>query len=272
MTAETVLQFGSGRFLRAFADLFIHHANAPGSGRSGGWSWCNRPARAAPAGSTPRAGATTSASAATRTAKRWTASRLARACRGRSRRPTTGRAVLELATSRDLKTVLSNTTEAGYALDAADVAPTPGAPAPASFPAKLLAVLAARHRAGLPGVTVIPCELLEGNAKLLRETVLTLAANWGMSPALADYVSHECVWLHTLVDRIVTGGTGGPPGAGGRTRSPAVAGAVRVLGFGRPSALAIYDDAPRDHPRGRRGAVLFAQGADPQRGAHGVVD
>src|SRR6516162_3293390 len=24
---ETVLQFGSGRFLRAFADLFIHHAN-----------------------------------------------------------------------------------------------------------------------------------------------------------------------------------------------------------------------------------------------------
>ena len=27
---ETVLQFGSGRFLRAFADLFIHHANEAG--------------------------------------------------------------------------------------------------------------------------------------------------------------------------------------------------------------------------------------------------
>lgn len=27
---ETILQFGSGRFLRAFADLFIHHANAQG--------------------------------------------------------------------------------------------------------------------------------------------------------------------------------------------------------------------------------------------------
>ena len=25
---ETVLQFGSGRFLRAFADLFVHQANA----------------------------------------------------------------------------------------------------------------------------------------------------------------------------------------------------------------------------------------------------
>src|SRR5262249_36593871 len=29
---ETVLQFGSGRFLRAFADLFIHQANAAGQG------------------------------------------------------------------------------------------------------------------------------------------------------------------------------------------------------------------------------------------------
>ena len=27
---ETVLQFGSGRFLRAFADLFIHQANQQG--------------------------------------------------------------------------------------------------------------------------------------------------------------------------------------------------------------------------------------------------
>src|SRR5271166_5483928 len=27
---ETILQFGSGRFLRAFADLFIHHANQDG--------------------------------------------------------------------------------------------------------------------------------------------------------------------------------------------------------------------------------------------------
>ena len=27
---ETVLQFGSGKFLRGFADLFIHQANAEG--------------------------------------------------------------------------------------------------------------------------------------------------------------------------------------------------------------------------------------------------
>lgn len=27
---ETVLQFGSGKFLRAFADLFVHHANQQG--------------------------------------------------------------------------------------------------------------------------------------------------------------------------------------------------------------------------------------------------
>ena len=27
---ETILQFGAGRFLRAFADLFIHQANEEG--------------------------------------------------------------------------------------------------------------------------------------------------------------------------------------------------------------------------------------------------
>ena len=30
MLSETILQFGSGRFLRAFADLFIHHGNTQG--------------------------------------------------------------------------------------------------------------------------------------------------------------------------------------------------------------------------------------------------
>ena len=29
---ETILQFGTGRFLRAFADVFIHQANAQGQG------------------------------------------------------------------------------------------------------------------------------------------------------------------------------------------------------------------------------------------------
>src|SRR5215831_14454933 len=32
---ETVLQFGSGKFLRAFADLFIHQANAEGQNVGG---------------------------------------------------------------------------------------------------------------------------------------------------------------------------------------------------------------------------------------------
>jgi tagaturonate reductase len=198
---ETVLQFGSGRFLRAFADLFIHQANeqgqavgrvvivqSTGNDRAGG---LNQQAgryhvvirglergevvdRVEPVASVSRA-----ISAATDWAE-----------------------VLRLARSADLRIVLSNTTEAGYDLDAAD---RPGDAPPRSYPAKLLAVLAEHHAAGLPGLTVVPCELREHNADLLKEIVLRLAAEWGLAVSTRDWIRDECHWLNTLVDRIVTG-------------------------------------------------------------------
>lgn len=201
MLPETVLQFGSGRFLRAFADLFIHHANTSGQavGRivvvqsTGG----DRAGGLNQQGGKYHVGVRGFASSET-IDRIEVCESVSRAVHAGSDWP----GVLAVATSPDLHTVLSNTTEAGYALDPADA---PGEPVPRSFPAKLLAVLAARHAAGLPGVTVIPCELLEGNARLLRETVLGLAAKWNTPPGVIDYVRNECVWLHTLVDRIVTG-------------------------------------------------------------------
>jgi tagaturonate reductase len=198
---ETVLQFGSGRFLRAFADLFIHQANeqgqavgrvvivqSTGSDRAGG---LNQQAgryhvvirglergevvdRIEPVGSISRA-----ISAATEWAE-----------------------VLRLARSPDLRIVLSNTTEAGYDLDAGD---RPGNAPPRSFPAKLLAVLAERHKAGLPGLILVPCELREHNADLLKQIVLQLATDWNLPKATRDWIRDVCPWLNTLVDRIVTG-------------------------------------------------------------------
>jgi tagaturonate reductase len=198
---ETILQFGSGRFLRAFFDLFVHHANergdhvgrvvvvqSTGEGRAGGLNQQGGHYHVVVRGfengqTVDRVEKCSSISRALHAGSQWAE-------------------VLSVATSPELKIVISNTTEAGYALEDSDK--STDAP-PKSFPAKLLAVLRARCEAGQPGVTVVPCELIEGNAKLLKDAVLKLAAAWNTPDPVVRYIAEECVWLRTLVDRIVTG-------------------------------------------------------------------
>ncbi|MFT4177480.1 MAG: hypothetical protein QM627_12605 [Luteolibacter sp.] len=114
--------------------------------------------------------------------------------------------VLAVGSDPELKWIISNTTEAGFALDEADGSANTFASAPpASFPAKLLCVLLHRHDAGLGGVTVIPCELIENNGQRLRELVLEQAARWNVPTAAQDWIRNECTWVNNLVDRIVPG-------------------------------------------------------------------
>jgi tagaturonate reductase len=193
MPPESILQFGSGRFLRAFADLFIHHANTAGHAvgrvvivqstgdeRAGGLNAQHGKYHVVVRGYeggnvVDRVEECGSVSRALHAGTQWDE-------------------VLALARSPHLHTIISNTTEAGFKLDADD---EPTDAVPKSFPAKLLA--------GLPGVTVIPCELIEGNAKLLADQLATLSADWNDPVRFANWVARECVFLHTLVDRIVTG-------------------------------------------------------------------
>ena len=198
---ETILQFGTGRFLRAFADLFVHHGNeqgqavgrivmvqSTGAERAGGLNQQGGKyhviVRGYEAGEVvDRVEECASISRALHAGTQWDE-------------------ILTVARSPELKTILSNTTEAGFALDDAD-GPT-DAP-PKSFPAKLLAVLKARWDAGQPGVSVIPCELLEGNARLLKQSLVDIARKWDYPSEFVTWLVGECVWQHTLVDRIVTG-------------------------------------------------------------------
>jgi tagaturonate reductase len=196
---ETILQFGAGKFLRSFADLFVHQANeqgqavgrivvaqTTGEGRADaltkrqgryhvlvrGLENGVRVERVEEVGSISRALSAT---------KQWDDLRT-------------------FARRRDLRYVLSNTTEAGYDLDPDErTNDTP----PRSFPGKLLLLLQDRYAAHAPGVTVIPCELLEHNADKLLGLVLQLAGTWQFSEGLKDWLRTECVWLNTLVDRIV---------------------------------------------------------------------
>lgn len=111
--------------------------------------------------------------------------------------------VLAVAREPDLIAIVSNTTEAGYVLEEEEAKRGPGTPL--SFPAKLLAVLAARCEAGLPAPWIVPCELIEGNGDRLKELVLSQAARWGIGVELATWIEKECRWVNTLVDRIVPG-------------------------------------------------------------------
>ena len=207
MTTETVLQFGSGRFLRGFADYFLHEAHLAGRGVG----------RAVVVQSTGRervAGFNAGGGrypVAVRGYQNGRTIDRTEVCEGVSRAVSAADdwpMVLAVATSPDLTTILSNTTEAGYRLDPAD---SPSDAVPRSFPAKLVAVLLARFHAGLPGPTVIPCELLEGNAGLLRGICADLATRFGHPPDFIEYLAGQCVWLEALVDRIVTGPPAGHP-------------------------------------------------------------
>jgi tagaturonate reductase len=112
--------------------------------------------------------------------------------------------VLAVARDPDLTVILSNTTEAGFALDDTDSQRAVDDP-PQSFPAKLLAVLLTRFEARLPAPWILPCELVDANGTRLRELVLEQADRWMTPPEATQWLRNACRWVNTLVDRIVPG-------------------------------------------------------------------
>ncbi len=65
--------------------------------------------------------------------------------------------------------------------------------------------LAARHAAGLPGLTIASCDNLVGNGRQLQ--ALCVAAALQHSQALADWIDHACAFPNSMVDRIVPAAT-----------------------------------------------------------------
>ncbi len=198
---ETILQFGAGKFLRAFFDLFVQEAAEAGED----------PGKVVVVQSTPgsRVEELNAAGCAYHVLLRGICAGErtdeARRVESISRALVAGDSwdeVFELARSPELRVVVSNTTEKGYEVDESDA---PDSSPPNSFPAKLLQVLLARFEANLPGLTILPCELIEHNASRLRGLVLGLAELWGASPVFLRWAARECSWHENLVDRIVTG-------------------------------------------------------------------
>jgi tagaturonate reductase len=101
--------------------------------------------------------------------------------------------------------IVSNTGDRGYELSAEDHAGLlDGTTAPRSFPAKLLVLLHHRYKAGALPLSLFPCELVANNGSVLRDVVLGLAAAWNLDEGFTGYLRTRCVWVNSLVDRIVS--------------------------------------------------------------------
>jgi tagaturonate reductase len=201
LTAFPILQFGTSRFLQAHVDLFVSQALAQGEAMG------------------HIAVVQTTSSRESR--KRLDAFAAGRPYRVEVKGLAGGKIVnesvevtsvgagLDAATQWDeverlftaARCAVSNTADRGYETDPADRS---DAGTPRSFPAKLAKLLLVRHRAGARPITLFPCELTPANGKALRAAVLGVLDRWDVPAKPRQWVEDECVWVNSLVDRIVS--------------------------------------------------------------------
>lgn len=107
--------------------------------------------------------------------------------------------------ANEAEIAVSNVGERGY--DIADEdrhCPLSAERVPASFPAKLLLLLLARHEAGGRPLLFLPCELVPSNGQVLRQQLMTLASAWRLDARFTGWLSSDVLFANTLVDRIVS--------------------------------------------------------------------
>ncbi len=109
---------------------------------------------------------------------------------------------LKLAEDKNLRFIISNTTEAGIEFDpSCRFTDTPAK----SFPGKLTQLLYRRFTLGLNGFIILSCELIDSNGDELKRCVLAYADAWGLGADFSSWIKENNTFSNTLVDRIVTG-------------------------------------------------------------------
>ena len=208
MDALPILQFGTSRFLQAHCDLFVSEAMERGEALGG--------ITVVQTTSNPASSARLRAIARPegfevvvrgrvdgRTVDlRQTCRSVRAALDARSQWPQ-----VRAAIRGPVQVIVSNTADAGWALDASDGAAllADDAPPPASFPAKLLVLLHDRWRAApAAALTLLPCELISRNGEQLRALVTGLARAWACETDFITWLAGHVVWANSLVDRIVS--------------------------------------------------------------------
>ena len=113
---------------------------------------------------------------------------------------------LKLAENPEIKWIISNTTEAGIVFDGNDkYEDRPQS----TFPGKLTRLLHERYKlfkgSKDSGFIILPCELIDYNGEILKETVMKYADIWKLDSGFKEWLTEANTWCSTLVDRIVTG-------------------------------------------------------------------
>ena len=200
---EKVMQFGEGNFLRAFVDYFFDVANEK-AGFNGKVVLVQPIASGLTKMINEQEGLYTLYLRGSEKGEKVDLKRVISSC-SRGLNPYDGEdwnEVLKLARSKDLEFVVSNTTEAGIVYDEGSTFDqTP----PNSFPAKLTRVLYERFKAGLDGLAILSCELIDNNGKELLACVNKHIDAWKLEPAFKEWVNSKNIFCSTLVDRIVPG-------------------------------------------------------------------
>ena len=113
---------------------------------------------------------------------------------------------LSLARCPDLECIISNTTEAGIVYDESD---NPEDAPASTFPGKLTQFLYERFLSFggscASGLHILPCELIDNNADVLKSCILQYAEQWQLPDAFSRWIESSCDFHNTLVDRIVSG-------------------------------------------------------------------
>jgi tagaturonate reductase len=246
--AGRIIQFGTSRFLQAHVDLFVHEAREAGqvagpitivqasgsSERTGRVAAFGRPEgfpvviRGLEAGQpVERTVTVTSVDRGLAAGRDW-------------------KELVDLFAS-GAEVVVSNMGDAGYAVAPQDRTPDllHTAVAPASFPGKLVALLWQRWRAGGAPLVVLPCELVNQNGRVLRDTVKALARDAEAPADFAAWLQGNVIWADTLVDRIVSE-------------------AIEPIGaVAEPYALWAIERQPGLQPPCRHAAIVMADDLEP---------
>ncbi|GJD60646.1 D-mannonate oxidoreductase [Methylobacterium frigidaeris] len=206
LKTRRVVQFGTSRFLQAHADLFIHEAREAGQA-VGPVAVVQTSGAASRAGRVAAFGAPEGYPVLIRgiedgapVERQVTVTSIDRGLSA-----TTDWDAVTALFVEEAEIVLSNTGDTGYAIPAADrgtgwVEARP----PVSFPAKLTQLLYRRWQAGGRPLTVLPCELINRNGRVLQGLVLDLAAQAGLPEDFRSWLRESVIVTDTLVDRIVS--------------------------------------------------------------------
>ena len=198
---EKVLQFGEGNFLRAFVDYWFELANER-AGYNGKVALVQPIAMGLTDYINKQEGLYTLYLRGSENGQKVDEKRVISAVSRCINPYEDFKAVLEAAVNPTLDVIVSNTTEAGIVYDPEtkfDQEP------PVSFPGKLTRVLYERFKAGLNGLVILSCELIDNKRKKLKKCVNHHIEDWSLGADFAKWINEENIFCNTLVDRIVPG-------------------------------------------------------------------